>query len=528
MFYLPENTINRKNCLDFSVSRVWGFSFLFQKVAFIILFMLSCILLMSDYTFAQGGSNFYNPRDEDYKLLGLKRAKDNYELAKKELERKKVLFEEGRISQTEYEQSLKQFNGMEVDYQQQQLAVLFEDQYIIISNAVKYSSESGEKVVRLTLENSSSGSSELKKLINFDEELFKALEPDVINNVYVSIINDDAIIGQPYEQKIDRLPANQPKDVSFVLLQDVDVVTVHLLYGAGSTIDKRIFLQKDSTINRVEIQAEQFSQEVELGNSATYDLSLELFSGTSDTFKLEVVNLPNQINRYFVNQGSDSRLSFIRFNESSSTLKASLKVFLPDRASDSIKMDKSITFYALAIPQNREKEINLDNSKQWTEKEIIDLNVGYAKLDLKPRGVGELLVKAQQLFFSINPGESVQVPIELVNDGTRSLNNVEIDVDLPLNWTHSIDPKTIDRLNVSEEKRAIINILPSSDVAPGRYEVRVSTTSLSDEQPISGEDKTINVEIKAETNLLLVIIIIILILGLVGGMVVFGIKLSRR
>ena len=296
----------------------------------------------------------------------------------------------------------------------------------------------------------------------------------------------------------------------------------------GTTDKKKIYLQKDASINKVEVQSEQFSQEVELGNSASYDLSLELFSGISDTFKLEVVNLPSQINRYFVNSGTDTRLGYIKFTESTSTKKASLKVFLPDRASDSIIMDQSIKFYVLAIPQNRVKEIKMDRSKQWTEEEVINLNVGYVKLDLKPRGIGELLVKAQQLFFSIKPDETVEVPIELVNNGTRSLNNVEIDVDLPLNWTHSVEPKNINRLNVSEEKRAIINIIPSTDVAAGRYEVRVSTTSLSDEQPISGEDKTINVEIQPETNLLGMIIIILLILGLVGGMVIFGIKLSRR
>ena len=529
MILLPSGTIKRNNTRDFSGNRVEGGNTLFQKVMFILLLMLCFTMLISDYALAQGGSSYYNPQDEKYVLLALKRAKDNYEFYKKELERVKELLKDGQKSQKDYDDIKKSYDNAEVDYQQQMLSVLFENQYIIISNAVKYSSETGDKVVRITLDNSSSGSAELKKLINFDKELFKALEPDVINNIYVSILNDNAIIGQPYERKIERLPANQPKDVSFVLLQDVDVVTVHLLYGRGSTIDKTIYLKKDSSINKVEIQSDQFSQEVELGNSATYDLRLELFSGTSDTFKLEVLNLPSQINRYFVSAGTDTRLSYFKFTESTSTKKASLKVFLPDRASDSIKMDKSIAFYALAIPQNRVKEINLDVSKHYTEKEITDLNVGYVKLDLKPRGVGELLVKAQLLFFSIDPGESVEVPIELVNNGTRSLNNVEIDIDyLPLNWTYTIDPKNIDRLNVSEEKRAIINIVPSSDAAPNRYEVRISTTSLSDEQPISGEDKTIIVEIKAKTNLVGMIIIIVLILGLVGGMVFFGIKLSRR
>ncbi|NLA74874.1 MAG: hypothetical protein GX846_05310 [Deltaproteobacteria bacterium] len=56
----------------------------------------------------------------------------------------------------------------------------------------------------------------------------------------------------------------------------------------------------------------------------------------------------------------------------------------------------------------------------------------------------------------------------------------------------------------------------------------MNTKSLSDEQPITGETKTINVEIKPKTNLLGISIIILLILGLVGGMVVFGIRLSRR
>ncbi len=493
-----------------------------------LIFILSFITLKTEYVYSQSGSGYFNPRDNDYPLLGLKRMKEEYEINKKELERKKILLQDGQISQKEYDNFLITYNSSEVNYQQNLLKILFQDQYLSISNAVKYSSESGEKIVRITIKNSSNGSAELKKLINIDEDLFSAIEPDVINNIYINILNDDVIIGQPYEHRIERLGANQSKEVSFTLLQDLDIVRVVINYGNGATIDKKIYLQKDSTINKVELQSEQFSQEVELGSSASYDLSLELFSGAVDTFKLEVVNLPSQINRYFVTPGTDIRLSYFKFTESSSTKKASLKVFLPDRATETIKMGQSLKFYVLAIPQNRVKEINLDTSRHYTEEELIGMNVGYVGLDLVPRGIGELLVKAQQLFFSIKAGETVEVPIELVNDGTRALNNVEIDVDLPLNWTHSVEPKNISQLNVSEEKRAIISIIPSDDVAAGRYEVRVSTTSLSDEQPISGEDKTINVEIKAETNVIGMVIIILLILGLVGGMVVFGIRLSRR
>jgi len=62
----------------------------------------------------------------------------------------------------------------------------------------------------------------------------------------------------------------------------------------------------------------------------------------------------------------------------------------------------------------------------------------------------------------------------------------------------------------------------------GRYEVRIRTSSLSDDLPISGEDKTVTIEIRPETNILGTAIIILLIIGLVLGIVVYGIRLSRR
>lgn len=484
---------------------------------------------MPEKSYAQAGSGYFNPRDETFKLLGLKRAKEEYELARKALERNKLLFQEGHVSQKIYDDARELFSQKEVNYMQQMLSILFEKQYVIIGNAVKYSSGTGERHVRITLKNSSSGSAELKHLVNIDDELFRTLEPDIINNIYVSIKNNDnAIIGQPYEHKIERLLPNQPEELDFVLLQDLDVINVALMYGSNITDEKKIYLQRDHSMNRVELKSDQFSQEAELGKSATYDLSLELFSVSSDTFKLEVLNLPGQISRHFTAAGSSTRLSHFRFSESSSTQRASLRIFLPDRAVDSIVTGQSIKFYVLAVPQDRVHDLNLDYSRQYTEEELMRMEAGYVKLELVPRGIGNLLVRAQQLFFSAKAGGHVSVPIELVNDGTRSLNNVEIKVALPLNWTHSVDPPNINRLDVSEQKRVFINIMPVSDVAPGRYEARVTTTSLSDEQVISGDDRNIIIEIQAETNVAGMIIIILLILGLVGGMVVFGIKLSRR
>ena len=427
------------------------------------------------------------------------------------------------------DRSRNSFADAEVNYQQALLAVLFEKQYVAIQRAVKIQNEKGQKTVRLTIANSSGSTSEFKKLVQFNDELFRSLQPDIVHDVYVSLLNDEqAIVSQPYEAKIEELHFGKPKDLTFTLLQDLDAVTVNIIYGNGSSSSRKIYLQKDASVNKVLVQSEQFSQEVELGGSANFDLALELFSGVNNTFKLEVVNLTNQINRYFSDPGSNARLSYFKFTESANTRRASLQVFLPDRPTDEVTIDQSIPFYVMVIPRDQVASLGDVRGRVWTEDEIEELNIGYVRLELVPRGVGKLQVRAPQLFFSVKSGESVDVPIDLVNDGSRRLDNVEIEVDPPLNWTKQIDPDNIAQLGINEEKRATIRLTPPSDASVGRYETRVRTTSLSDDQPIAGEDKTITVEIQQEANVFGTVLILVLILGLVGGIVVFGVRLSRR
>nr|NIR47242.1 hypothetical protein [candidate division KSB1 bacterium]NIR71375.1 hypothetical protein [candidate division KSB1 bacterium]NIS22862.1 hypothetical protein [candidate division KSB1 bacterium]NIT69700.1 hypothetical protein [candidate division KSB1 bacterium]NIU23368.1 hypothetical protein [candidate division KSB1 bacterium] len=86
----------------------------------------------------------------------------------------------------------------------------------------------------------------------------------------------------------------------------------------------------------------------------------------------------------------------------------------------------------------------------------------------------------------------------------------------------------IQSLDVSQETRIQLSFAPPQNISAGRYEVRIRTTSLSDDQPISGEDKTVTIEIQPETNLLGMAFIVFVIVGLVVGIVVYGIRLSRR
>ncbi|MEM6648561.1 MAG: hypothetical protein AAF730_20145, partial [Bacteroidota bacterium] len=367
---------------------------------------------------AQTGS-FFNQRDDQYVLLGLKRAKEAYEAAEADYNRQKALADKGLIPPSELERAERDYSDAEVNYQQSLLAVIFENQYVVVSRAVKYRVSDSRRGVRVTIENASRGGSEFEHLIGVQDELFRSLQPDVVNNVYVSLVNeDDAIISQPYEQKIDRLTFGEPVTLNFGLLQDVDAVTVSMIYGNGTQQSRKIFLQKDASVNVASIQAEQFSQEVELGGTTDFDMDLELFSGESNTFKLEVVNLPREINRYFVDPATSNRLSQFQFNEGVNTRQAGLKVFLPDRPTDDVLMDDPIAFYALAIPRERVDEFPNIGNETLSLSDIQAMRVGYTRLELVPRGVGELLVRAQVLSFTIKPGEPVEATIEVVNEGT--------------------------------------------------------------------------------------------------------------
>jgi uncharacterized membrane protein len=473
--------------------------------------------------------NPFNQRDDTYTLLGLKRARQAYETARAEFERQQNLFDRGLISSVELEQSRNIFTDAEVNYQQSLLTVLFEEQYITVSEAVKYRAEDGSKRVRLTLENTSTGSAEFQKLVNIEDELFRSLQPDVIPNVYVSILNsENSIISRPYEAKISELRSGDPAQLDFALLQDLNAVTVFMIYGNGNQRTMKIFLQKDESEDRVLVQSEQFSQEVELGSSTSYDLSLELFSGTSNTFALEAVNLPEQIGRFFKDPTGQVRLKQVKFTESSRAKPAALEVMLPDRPSDAIVLDNPISFFVLVVPPDRSIDLASLRARSWTEEEIRGLNVGYVGLELVPRGKGDIMVRIPQLYRSIDSDEPATLTAELVNEGSHRLDNVELDFDLPLNWTYEVTPDRIEPLEIGRESRVSILFQPPADIAPGKYNIRIRTSAVSNGEPIAGEDKTVTVEVQGRANLVGTTLILIVLIGVVLGIVVFGIKLSRK
>ncbi|TFH65215.1 MAG: hypothetical protein E4G91_03300, partial [Candidatus Zixiibacteriota bacterium] len=96
------------------------------------------ILLLIQTAILAQSSSFFNQRDDKYRLLGLKRAKEAYETSRSEYERYKDMYDRQLVAAAELERVRSTYRDAEVNYQQSLLAVLFEQQYVTVASAVKY------------------------------------------------------------------------------------------------------------------------------------------------------------------------------------------------------------------------------------------------------------------------------------------------------------------------------------------------------------------------------------------------------
>lgn len=496
-----------------------------------VLLAVACALLLAAPAPGQSGG-FFNQRDDEYTLLGLKRAREAYELAKSALARSERLHADAMVADAAVEEARGRFAEAEVNYQQSILAALFENQYVAVTGALKVRDGRRQRV-RLRLENTSGGGAELAHLADLDDPLFAAMKPDVIHDVYVSLANDEgAVVSRPYERKLEQLHHGRPAVLDLELLRDLDAVTVLLTWGRGSQRSMKVLLEKDASADRVVVESRQFSQEVELGASGTFDLTLELFSGQTEPFRLMVAGLPPEITYAFRDPASGARLSQFRFGESSQTQGAALEVFLPDRAGERVVAGRSIPFWVLVAPQDRDAAagelVAAARERPLEATEMAAAGIGAVRLELVPRGVGRLRVRAPQLYAAIDRGAVAEATLELINEGSRRLDNVEVTVEPPLGWQATREPALVPTLGVGEEAAVTLRFTPPADVAVGKYEIRVRATSFADNQPIEGDDKTFTVEVRPQVRLAPTLVLVVLLLAAVGGVVVAGVRLSRR
>jgi hypothetical protein len=468
--------------------------------------------------------------DQASLILDLKKARASYEIARQKFENDKELLAEGAISADEMDKTKNELLSAEVDYQKLILRLISQQSYVIVEKAVKYQTHKGERRVKVTLRSTMEGNQEY--LDQFREH-FDVFTPEMrsnrIYNIFVSLVNiqDKTIIGQPYELRIPSLELGGTVLADFGLLRDVESLQVDLNYS-GRSDQKSIYLEKDASANIVDIVSTQFSQEADLGSQATYDLSLERFSTSDDIYKLIILNLPRQVTYDFTDAETRARLSQIKFTQGVNIKNLSLKVYLPDRDDEQVKIDHPVSFYALVLTNEQLKDMELKTDKTYTESELKKIPGGKVKLELIPRGVGRIEVRVPNLYHEIVAGEMVEMEITVRNDGTRRLDNIKISSDNPLHWKTEISPDLIRTLDPEKELMVKLRIIPPADVGVGAQEVKIKTQAMADNRRVETEDKTVRVQVEAKTPVLWTVFLIILLVGLVVGVVIFGIKISKR
>jgi len=479
---------------------------------------------------AAAAAQFPQPQEsQNMKLLRLKSSQLSLELKKADFDRYLKLKEEGLTSEADFAQRRTTYLQAQVDYQQALISFMGSEARISVAGAVKFQDAGGKKFVRVTLRYSSKELKELAKLNISAEDLFPLDFMKEIKDVSVSLKSEGKIISDPYEKVVPTLPIEEERNVTFQLLKDVENLDISVFYS-GKTETTSVYLQKGVSANIVTINSAQFSQEADLESQATYDLSLEKFSGEANIFKLELVNLPQPITYEFSDPQTQARLSQIKFTEGVTSMKLSLKLYLPKNADAQVVIDKPLEFFALALDNDQSAKLReLAAANPRLEPGAVeDLKAGSVKLELIPRGVGKVEVQAVNLYHEIKVGQTVAMEVRVKNAGTRKLNNIRISTDLPLSWRVEVRPDLIATLEQNQEEVVSIRFLPPPDVSVGDYEPKIRTECVADNRKVESEDKIVRIHISSKTNILGISILILLLVGLLVGIVVFGIRLTRR
>jgi len=490
----------------------------FHKIVLILTAILLLVLLLPAQT----------QDSQSMKLLRLKSAQLSLDLKKADFDRYLKLKEEGLASEADFSQRQTAYLQAQVDYQQALISFMGSEARISVASAVKFQDGRGKKFVRVALRYASKELKELANLKISAEDLFPLDFMKEIKDVYVSLLSEGKIVSDPYEKSVASMPIETEREVTFQLLKDVESLDVNISYS-GKTEKTSVYLQKGVSANIVTVNSAQFSQEADLESTATYDLSLEKFSGEANVFKLEAVNLPQQITYEFSDPTTSARLSQIKFSEGITSLKLQLKLYLPKNPDDRVVLDKPLEFFVLALDNDQTLKLRaLETAAGIGPKVIVGLKAGSVKLELIPRGVPKVEVQAVNLYHEIKVGDAISMDVTIRNTGTRKLNNVRVFCDLPLNWRVEIKPDLLPTLEQNKDEVVSIKFLPPAGVSVGDYEPKIRTDAVADNRRVESEDKIVRIHITSKANVLGIGALVLLLVGLLVGIVVFGIKLTRR
>ena len=465
---------------------------------------------------AQQGA--YNPRDDQYRALGLVRAKAELRKATEEYDRAQVLASKGMLATAELSERRLAYERVKVDYLQQSLSTLFASVHLVVERATKRRRADGamDVTVRLaSVTNRSTADEKTRALV--DSGLEAALQPDVIPAVFVSLKSEPGpsgiTISKPYEAMLRNLRMGEVREIRFGLLKDVGDLVVSTTY-ADKTDERRVWLDNEGVAGVTSLRAGQFSLEGDFGAQVRYDLQLERTTMGNAAVRLGVAKLPGAIAHEFRDPETKARIVQVRLPEGQTQRKLQLVLSLPSAAEGTLRPDSVVSFSA-TISRERQRESG-------------DSVIGSALLELIPRGAAHAELRMSSLFFESTPDAPVSTEVAIHNIGSRRLERVRLDVDPAPNWQARVEPDVINALELGEVRRVRLILQPRGTAAVGDYESRVRLSSATLTKRLDDEDKVVRVRVTSRSATWVTIAFFGAIVALAVGVVIAARKLSAR
>ena len=425
----------------------------------------------------------YNPRDDQFRYLGMARAKAELSRAEEEYDRARKLAGKGMLSASELSERRVAFERVRIDFLQQSLSTLLGASHLLINAAVKERRPDGSLRVHIELESIGSATpKDAQNLAAADSALGGDLLRDVIPLAFVSMKADagagGAIISQPYERPLRDLRGGQRRALEFTLLKDVSEAVVSVAYG-DKVEERRVWLGNAGPDGSVLLRASQFSLEADFGGPVAYDLTLER-SGSGDTpLRLGVEGLPDAVRYEFRDPDTKARVVQVRLPQGTMSKHLQLVATLPAASEVAIRPDIPLKFEITVMPTDAFK----------------GKIASTLPLELIPRGVAHAELRATSLYFEVAPGDSIVTEVAVKNVGSRDMQNVVLEAEAPAGWTAHAEPRELALLRLGETHTAHVTLSPVHGASVGDYEFRLRTVARATSRRLDDEDKILHVRI---------------------------------
>jgi len=468
--------------------------------------------------------------------LDLAQARAEMEQAERELKETQQLYDEkivtvdrlNRASQAKDQADLA-YKQAEIELDKTRLEFLKGATLVTVVDAKKFRGPAGQVMASVTLRNDSDiDKARVAMGKKMSQERLQALL--TIDNVIVSL-RDKAIIGDPYQQIVPEFKYGDEVTLEYRLLKrEVDAVTITVEFLQEEK-EFTVFLKKEAAQDLPTVASTQYAQEGRLGSKISYDLELERLASTEQSFSLVVLNLPRAIPFAFVDPESGARVTQLRFTEERSTQYLKLELPIPEKLDQEL-VDSNIDFAVVVTRPSQLVAIG-ELRQQYEGKtipveEIARIKGNRVGLKLIPTGVGKLDILVPNLFKEVKRGQPISLKFTLLNSGTLLLRNVTPQVDLPIEWIGSREPKSFAEIDPGEKTLVTAYLSPPEEVAIGDYTVNLSADGKSGIETIEAADKSFTVRIAAEANITGTIILVGILVALVFGIAIASIKISRR